>query len=591
MEKRDALAAGWPVSYATRKIKTLALPAGNTVAFSDFYHFGSSRLATGRTVVTLWHDRVWLHLDICCHEPDPAVVADGNRDDGMGLWQGDLLEIFFGAIEPVPWQLQLAVGAGGGRFDSCGRYAAWSARVSRTPFGWQAGVRLPLAFLRLSDLGCGFNVCRQSVRRGELSSWSRLERAFHETENYGQLYLCSMAEVCFARFGQVLPAPLTRSAFERLLTRQSRPAHALAHGPWLSNPRADGMTVSWVTAGRVAAELEYRPAGSGRWRRLPAGLQHGVVSSHETMHVVHLTGLMPGREYEYRLLNWSSLQLTAQRLSAGGKPWRFRTLDPARREIAFAVCSDIHSNAGLLERLLRLPVVADTDFFVNLGDMLSLMSGPSAFFDGFLDVQARLYGASRPLLFVRGNHEQIGLFAADYFRVMPHPDGRSYYAFRHGPVCFVVLDAGNDHPDDVVHRNAALLAEERQWLAELATTPLYREARWRIAFLHMPPCRDSYDTEAALALTDGVFPAEAPLHLLLSGHVHRYFKMAAGSGVCLDCCGAVWRDGGPRLPFTVVANSNNTLLAVTATERSLEVRLLAADGQEQDRVRLERATR
>lgn len=589
MEECDATRAGWPVSYATRKVKALALPPGKKVTFSDFCHFGSSRPPAGRTVATFWHDRVWLHLEVCCHEPDPGAVADSNRDDGMSLWQGDLIEIFFGSIEPVPWQLQLAVGAGGGRFDSCGRYAAWSAVGSRTGNGWQAVVRLPLFFLRLSDLGCGFNLCRQSVRRGELSSWSRLERAFHETENYGQLYLCSPEEACFARFGQVAPGPLTRSAFERLLARQCRPAHVLAHGPWLSNPQPEGMTVSWATAGRVAAELEYRPAGTRCWRRLAAGLQHGVLSSHEQLHVVHLTGLAPGCEYEYRLLNWGSLQRAAQRAPAGGKSWRFRTLDPERRAVAFAVCSDIHSNAGLLERLLQLPAVADTDFFVNLGDMLSLMSGPSAFFDGFLDVQSRLYAASRPLLFVRGNHEQIGLFAADYFRVMPHPGGHSYYAFRHGPVCFVVLDAGNDHPDDTVHRNAALLAEERQWLTELAATPLFREARWRIAFLHMPPCRDSYDSQAALALTDGIFPAAAPLHLLISGHVHRYFKMAAGSGVCLDSRGEVWREGAPRLPFAVVANSNNTLLAVTAAEQALEVRLLGADGQEHDRVRLERS--
>lgn len=52
-----------------------------------------------------------------------------NIEDGMSLWKGDLIEIFFGAVEPVSWPFPLAVGAGGGRLDSRGRYSGLGGRL------------------------------------------------------------------------------------------------------------------------------------------------------------------------------------------------------------------------------------------------------------------------------------------------------------------------------------------------------------------------------------------------------------------------------------------------------------------------------
>lgn len=424
-------------------------------------------------------------------------------------------------------------------------------------------------------------MCRQSLGRGELSSWSRLERAFHEIENYGQLYFCGYNEAYFARFSEPALEALTRRRFEQVLNQQRIEAHALAHGPWLSNPLPTGMTISWTTAGLVAAELDYRAVGARRWRRLPVALRNGILAGNERIHTIDLTGLKPGHEYEYRLINWGSLQKT-RRVEPAEGAWRFRTLDPAQPAITFAACADVHSNARRLEQLMHLPEVTGADFFVNLGDMLSHMSGQDAFFDGFLDVQVESFARTKPLVFVRGNHEQIGLFAAEYFRVMHHPGGRTFYAFRHGPVCFIALDAGNDHPDDVVRRNVVLLAEERCWLEELIGSELFLGACWRVALLHIPPCRDTYDAAAALALVGDLFSAVAPLHLLLSGHLHRYFCMPANSGVCLDAGGQVWRRDAPQLPFTVVANSTDTVLVVQATGQTLEVRLVDATGHVRD---------
>ena len=118
------------VSYRTPPCKALALPHENEiVVFDDIEKYqtgGPGKLATR---VELSRDNLFLYLNVFCNDPEPQKVINTNTADDRSLWTGDLLEIFFGAIAPQPWQLQLCVGAGGGRFDSQGRYDEWTAKT------------------------------------------------------------------------------------------------------------------------------------------------------------------------------------------------------------------------------------------------------------------------------------------------------------------------------------------------------------------------------------------------------------------------------------------------------------------------------
>ncbi len=539
----------------------------------------------GKTELRLWRDSTNLFMQVSCFEPDPALIRSENNQDGMGTWDGDLIEIFFGAIEPVPWLLQLAVGAGGGRFDSRGQYDLWEARTSRDAAGWQAAIRIPMNFLRLNNLCTGFNLCRQSMARQEYCSWAALENKFHEPENFGELLFCDYDTALFAKTGYPPDKKLSRGTFEKAVSLLFVPAESVIHGPYLSNPSPDGMTVSWATAGLSGAMLEYREKGTQEWLSHPVSHQNGILQRDSRMHVVHLSGLHEDNVYEYRLVNWAPL-LNKRNVTPPRKPLSFRTMALKKEEFSFAVCSDIHSNTQILRKLMQLPGVEQTTFFVNLGDMLSCMSGPNAFFEGFLDLQTELYAKEKPLVFVRGNHEQIGIFSADFFRMMNHPSGKTYYAFRHGKVCFLALDAGNDHPDDAegIFQNTAMIAEERKWLQGIVKSELFQTASFRLAFLHMPPYNREYGSRAGMSLLDGLFQ-KAPLHLLIGGHVHRYFRMNPFSGECKTKGEKKPRmKNTPVLPFTVVANDTDTAVLVKVTPAALQVQVINTDGNSVDRL-------
>ena len=192
------------VSYSANKVtKTLSVPVIN-----DDFQFG-----TGMT------DPIWKKAAVAedfepyarkvlekpskmaCFRTDKALVigfffeevpANIVRQQNLkaSVWSGDMAEIHFGAMEPDPWLMQLGLGINGARFDSTGYFDRWKAKVFTTDKGWGAELMIDNSALRLTEGGFRFNLCRQSVKRKELSCWSPLRRRFHEVENFGELLFC-----------------------------------------------------------------------------------------------------------------------------------------------------------------------------------------------------------------------------------------------------------------------------------------------------------------------------------------------------------------------------------------------------------------
>lgn len=71
------------------------------------------------------------------------------------------------------------------------------------------------------------------------------------------------------------------------------------------------------------------------------------------------------------------------------------------------------------------------------------------------------------------------------------PCGRTYYAFRNGPVAFISLHTGDDKPDDhpSFSRRVALEGlrrEQTDWLKAITLDPVIRDAPYKVLFCHIP---------------------------------------------------------------------------------------------------------
>lgn len=533
------------VSYSNNKItKSLSVPLlnikykfGSKMAdpiwkkaawAKDFEPYCKSSLDK-KSEMALFRTEKHLVLGFFFYEKPENLVYPADKS--CSIWSGDMAEIHFGDMEPDPWLFQTGIGISGIRFDSTGNYDKWQAKTYETEKGWGAELRFDLSLIRLTEGGFRFNLCRQASKRGELSSWSPLKLRFHEVENYGELLFTDYKTALEIKSGKVTAEKVTRKDYEVARSKNMIPAQKVLHGPYLSAPDANSVQISWETAGLVPSYLEYKVKGSkAAPKQVFSGKDHGILA-HNTSHSVNLTDLEPGKEYEYEIFTLRPVIMTPD---SSGIKQTFALPKKGAKNFSFYCITDIHSDVGYVRRALALPEAAKADFIALLGDNLSHAAGTEALYKGIIDpiVEATtINGKGKPLVFVRGNHEQLGVYAGEYFKVMRHPSGRTYYAFTFGSTFFVVLDSGNDNDrEGLMFSNREARAIQKEFLSEIVKSEAYQKADFRVIMIHIPPLqtKESIIYELVYDLTEPLRSAKIKPDVMLCGHIHAYEKVNAG---------------------------------------------------------------
>ena len=524
------------------------------VPVCDFVVFKKNCEPERRTSLRFFHTVRDMFLGFFAEEPEADRVKPSS--DSASVWSGDMVELHFGSMGPDPWLMQLALGISGIRFDSAGGYGFWDAGLFETSEGWGAEIRLPLNRLRQTEGGVYFEFCRQSVKRGENSVWSPLFKRYHEVENFGELLFGSYAEIAQLRTGVSFPEEMGRQAFEKARSQWETPANRTIHGPYLSFPEQGSIRVSWETAGRVPGFVEYRRKGSSEIMKTDCAIEGGI-RLYESLHSAQLTGLLSGTEYEYRLC---TLLPVVEQLSAEPQWHAFRTLPAAGDPFAFFSFSDLHSRAGFLRDALKTPESEHAAFHLSLGDNLSHAAGRMCLFEGVINpfVEANQHRKVEiPLVFVRGNHEELGVFASEYFRVMRHPSGKTWYSFLCGNTMFLALDSMDDKmdsPERLLFVNSEALFKEKFFLKGIVSSPEYKNARFRILLIHIPPLqKHPWVPELIRPLLD----ADVKTDLMICGHEHRYARIngTAGQISAPEAESSQWAAELSSMPFASVIHS------------------------------------
>ena len=324
------------------------------------------------------------------------------------------------------------------------------------------------------------------------------------------------------------------------------PPLAIVHGPSLTNPATDEMTVLWSTNRPCVSWVEY--ASGGNFRTFPqfGGLiraarasRHGLFDAYRTRHAVRLSGLEPGKAYRYRVVSKEILQFEPYEVVFGttvsSEISEFRTLNPAKAEFSFVVFQDIHGQASRLAELAAWADLPGADLVFFNGDTLEAITTEDYFYQGFLDPATRLFARGLPFVYVRGNHDTRGVYARLLEDFIPPRAGRYYYSFDHGRVRFIVLDTGEDKPDDspvyagLVDFDRYRL-EEAGWLKAEVKTPSFREAAFRVALIHMPPFGPTGYAVEHLTRQWGPLLNEGGVDVVLSGHYHKAYRYDPSPG-------------------------------------------------------------
>ncbi len=293
---------------------------------------------------------------------------------------------------------------------------------------------------------------------------------------------------------------------------ETRPIQIVA-GPWLQLSEVGNMAVCWLTDRPSTGEVAY---GEGLAKKAHAS-QYGLKEASE-LHRVTLTGLAPGTQVSYQVTSREIRRFNAYNVQFGesvtSAPSAFHVPDPNAEQVSFALFSDLHESTKLLPDLVRVTDAKHRDFVVFDGDFFNSVDTEEQVVSRFLQPVSREFASEVPFVFVRGNHDARGAYARRLPEYLSLPGNPFVSSFKIGPAAMLVLDTGEDKPDD--HREYSGLVDFSAWRAEetgllegLVSAEAWKSASFRVLLAHVP------DVSQWHALLD-----KAGLDLQIAGHYH-----------------------------------------------------------------------
>ena len=359
---------------------------------------------------------------------------------------------------------------------------------------------------------------------------------------------------------------------------------AITHGPYIQAVGENEVTIVWTTNTNAVSWVELAPAGDNSFYAEEHPQYYQTANGNRvvgTLHKIRIPNLTKATEYRYRIFSKEVLKYGGHRVLYGNiastdvyskKPLRFKTLDNSKEKISFSVVNDIHGQNDSLKALLKNVKYGETDLVFFNGDMVSTMNDEAQFFGGFMDTATNMFAGEVPAFFARGNHETRGAFSVNFPEYFPTNSGKLYYAFRQGPVYFIVLDCGEDKPDSDIEYSGlaqfdAYRTEQKIWLEKVVQTDEFKSAKFRVVVVHIPPVGS--DWHGPLDINRKILPVlnQAGISLMLCGHTHRYQLIEPNNEV----------------KFPILINSINTVLEINADQQKITVERKNTKGKEVSR--------
>lgn len=356
--------------------------------------------------------------------------------------------------------------------------------------------------------------------------------------------------------------------------------------PYLQAARPDRISVRWITHSRCFSWVEFGENPTGLNRK-GTQVEDGLAQADNTVHAIALTGLEPGRRYYYRAMSREVQSLARKKVAFGrtqaSEVFSFTAPQLRPEKVEFLVLNDIHDRPESFAAVWEHQTKGPKDFVFLNGDMFNFQESEDQIVKHLLDPLTQLFATETPFYFGRGNHETWGDFSRqlrDYF------DGgaeKFYYALPIGPMYGLVLDSGESKPDDDmvhggIHAFDAYRAAQARWLEREVEKPAFKAAKFRVAFVHIPPFYMNEPVHASLHCRElwGPILNRAKLDLMICGHTHSHGVHPAVPG---QHNFPIVIGGGPR-------DGRRTIMHVTVNAQSLSLTMKNDAGKRVGELRL-----
>jgi predicted phosphodiesterase len=350
---------------------------------------------------------------------------------------------------------------------------------------------------------------------------------------------------------------------------------------YLQNPATNSMTVMWLTNVPCHSWVEYG-TDSLNMQRAQTWVE-GEAMANNTLNRIELNGLKPGTRYYYRIC---SREITLYQPykkefgeTASSKVTSFTTLDDRKTDFTAVIFNDIHDRYPLFDKLYEQVKDIPYDLVIFNGDCIADVQSEDIAVNT-VSHYSRGIGADRvPSIYLRGNHETRGAYSPFLWNLLGLMDGHAYGSFSIGDTRFVLLDCGEDKPDDHwvyygLNDFTQYRKDQAEFLKKEIASKEFKAASKRVLIHHIPvygmhgesfnPCRDYW----------GGILAKAPFNICLNGHTHRYnyipkgsegnnFPVVIGGGNSEQSATvAVIRKQGKQMTLKILNTKGETLLSL-----------------------------
>lgn len=312
--------------------------------------------------------------------------------------------------------------------------------------------------------------------------------------------------------------------------------------PYLQNLSQNGITIMWMVNNNASSWVEY---GKTEQRGIKAiHSQSGMIDVMPGVQKIVLTGLDPGTHYFYRVASREVKLHKAYKVVYGdtlfSQTYSFTTSPASPQSFTFLAFNDIHSKPNFIEDIIKRD--PGFSFAMLNGDILGDINSENDIPKYMLIPFSKYFATGRPFFLTRGNHETRGPGARRLSKYIDTPTGKYYYSFTYSNAFIIVLDCGEDKPDDNPEYSGLAdfdnyRTEEAEWLELEVKKPEFKNAEYKIVCIHMPitlqPPGESISNHGLVDCSQKFAPIlnDTDIDLLLAGHTHKYRVIRPQKGV------------------------------------------------------------
>ena len=347
--------------------------------------------------------------------------------------------------------------------------------------------------------------------------------------------------------------------------------------PYLQNPVGNGITVMWQTTVPAYSWVEY---GTDKNQLKKARtIVDGQVICNDLQNKVRLNDLEPGKTYYYRVCSQEIMLYQAYKKVFGEtavSDFHSFTL-PASSDADFTtiIFNDLHKHSETLQALYKQVKDVDYDFVIFNGDCIDDPKDHDEATHFLSELNETVGAADVPVFYLRGNHEIRNAYSIGLRSLFDYVGDKTYGAFNWGDTRIVMLDCGEDKPDDHwvyygLNDFSALREAQVGFLKEELASKPFKQAVKRVLIHHVPIYGKDVDRyNPCLELWGGLL-AKAPFNICINAHTHRhaYYPKGTANGNNFP----VMVGGGYRM-------DGATVMVLQKKGKEMTLRVLNAKGE------------